>query len=114
MALAPPDEWPSEIIGRRVQIIIIDPWDFVTENGSHRTGVIEAGAGMRLTILLDTPVVDQSRAVTAVVASLRHGGTTIAGLLSGLSLSFNFLLEEGVAPHATWRFRFIGELRLQA
>jgi hypothetical protein len=101
-----------EIIGRRVRIVISDPWDFVTENGSYRTGTIDAGAGKRLAIRLDDPVVDPLGPVTTVVASPRFVGTAIADLLTGLPLPFNFWSEEGVVPPATWRAGFIGDLRL--
>ena len=112
MAPAPLDEWPREIVGRRVRIVISDPWDFVTENGSYRAGTIEAGAGKRVAIRLDDPVFDPSGPITTVVASPRFVGTAIADLLSGLPLAFNFWSEEGVVAPATWRAGFIGELRL--
>jgi hypothetical protein len=84
----------------------------VTENGSYRAGTIEGGAGKHVAIRLDTRLVDPSGPVTVVVASPRFRGTSVADLLSGLGLPFNFWSEEGVVPPATWRAGFIGELRL--
>jgi hypothetical protein len=109
----------NSLIGHRVRVSIVDPWDFVTENGESRTGTIvgeEAGTeGVRpmLQIDLDGAVKAAGLAAGTVFAAFRHAGNTRQDLLDGRLVPSNFAVNTGADGQLSrGPLAFIGSLQV--
>lgn len=86
-----PTEGPRET--KRVLITISDPWDFVTDNGSIRTGVITDDASVpaeTIAIKLDDPVEESGVVASVVFAQCRHAGVSFDDLAQGVVVPCGF------------------------
>lgn len=107
------------LVGHRVRVSIVDPWDFVTENGESRTGTIvgeEDGiesARPLLRIDLDSGVKAAGLSAGTVFAALRHAVNTRQDLLDGRLVPSNFAANsEDGGQLAGGPIAFIGSLQL--
>ena len=73
----------QSLIGRKVLVTMIDPWDFVTENGSRRYGKIaeivdyDDGRQHQIHLKLDEALSTNNGWVFDVWATPRHVGTSV-------------------------------------
>lgn len=107
------------LVGHRVRVSIVDPWDFVTVNGESRVGTIvgeEAGAeGTRplLRIDLDGDVKAAGLSAGTVFAAFRHAGNSRQDLLDGRLVPSNFAATaEADCQLSGGPLAFIGGLQL--
>lgn len=85
----------SRLEGRRVEAVVSDPWEFVTEHGSGPFGATVVRVGPNswkseseaLLVRLDGPLAFQGVPCEYFVASPRHATATIASLGSGAEVS---------------------------
>ena len=112
----------SVLIGRRVQVGLSDPWEFVTENGSWRTGSItnqtekSGSSGPLFSIDLDEPVEAKGKRAESIWASFRHADDTELQLLSGESVFCNYstVRNGGALSVEDDAITFLGGLQLLA
>ena len=107
----------TKLIRLHVLVSISDPWEFVTNNGSSRTGVIvddvsaSGDSSPMMRIHLDRKVEASGVPVETVFAVFRHSNFTIQDLLSGHIVPCNFATEMN-AELPSRSFLFIGDLQL--
>lgn len=113
----------TELDGMSVQLIVSDPWDFVTAAGSgpFRAGIVEldGSSPTRMLPKLKTPIEYRNIRCEFLVASPRHADDLPANLLIGRAIHVNVLcigrseIEKGDRFGSGWRGRLalIAELR---
>ena len=79
------------LIGKRVQIVISDPWDFVTDHGSGRFfAVVERVGGDAIVIRLDSAFTSGGQAFECFVVTPRSDSDDLADLgLAGQTVNCN-------------------------
>jgi hypothetical protein len=83
------------LIGRRVSIVLTEPWDVISETGADPfIGTIEAidfRAEPSLLIVLDPGFIAKAKPCTAVIVSARHHGTTVQDIVLGSEIFCNLV-----------------------
>lgn len=102
--------------GAPVLVGITDPWDFATNNGDVREGVIREVFGVPgnpnvVTVELLTPVCQGDICVSLIYGYSRHSGGLVA-MKNGENVPCNFsdLYGDGGAPKGA--VNFLGTIRL--
>jgi hypothetical protein len=98
----------DKLPGRRVKILVSEPWDFLSSGGENLLyGIIKASEGQDLLIAV-TPFTLAGVTYDLLYASARYKGKGLASLLTeGKRPSANF-----AANNASGRFLLIGSLEL--
>jgi hypothetical protein len=87
----------SKILAIKVEIVLVDPWDFVTANGSGPfiADVIQSdrdttsGDAVAFLLELSLPLKHQTSEYRYFIATPRHEGVTFDRLLSGATVGSN-------------------------
>jgi hypothetical protein len=103
--------------GKRISITISDPWDFVTSNGSTRTGTLIRDLNVPhdvATIQLDDTLRAGGAEVDKVFAKFRHIGAAGSDFLHGKEVACNFSTDigDGTLSASKGAVAFIGSLKL--
>jgi len=104
------------IIGAAVFLEITDPWDFVTNNGDNREGVIQQFWGPKkcptvVAIKLMSSVCNGDFCISLVYAYGRHSDGLV-GLVRGNTVSCNFSEKFDAISAPAGEIAFLGSLRL--
>jgi hypothetical protein len=86
----------NELVGKKLDIVLVDPWDFVTANGSGpfiadvvRSGHEKSTGVEALLLGLASSLKYKTEEYKCFVATTRHEGVTFPQLLSGIQVGCN-------------------------
>jgi hypothetical protein len=82
----------SGLVGKEVQILVSDPWEFGTQCGVGPFAAVVEGADSELLLRLETPIPYRGVRLLSVVATPRYRADTIDSLASAGRLSANMYL----------------------
>ena len=80
----------TSLLGRRVKLVVSDPWDFVTDNGSGPfEGEVVQEISDAILVKLDTSIEDKGETYEFLVVSTRHAAEELSLVLGGNEVSCN-------------------------
>lgn len=83
----------KNVIGRKIRMMISDPWDFGTECGvGPFMGRIDDADENRIMILLDHEINFSNQRYKRALCSMRHEGNKTSDLKKGREISVNIVL----------------------
>jgi hypothetical protein len=89
----------ASLIGRKVRLVLTEPWDAVTEAGPGpfigRIDAINSGGEPTVLLTLDPGVIVKAKLRVIFLASARHHSTTVQDIASGSEVVCNLIDVSG-------------------